>query len=587
MTTILTDSSGQSLLSGTTPLTVDINGDLWTLPPGPSVAQSFLIAEVDVFQAGSGVTQPYAYGIMAAPIMAATVLPQVNANTATLYASDIGYVSKSTDTIGTRPYPPVMDQSIEIDRMIGLAPDSDSTAGNGVLRLSNLGRRYDSFVQGRNSDSRPVRIFLGNKTYDGTRGLYVDPSYSTLTPFFTGTAGSWTISEDELEIPLFDSMYWADRPLQSNLYSGTGGLNGGSDLTNKPKPIVRGGTSAHPVQNVPLTAVDTVNLIYQYTDAAGTIVTLYEGGAAVFTYDGDVANLYSGTPPAAGHYRTCNASGLVQMGSTPVRALTADVTGSFLGVGTQTSAAYIAYYLMTETMGLPLTMIDTTSFSTAGALFPYTAGFYAGSGESGLTIVKFLLRSINAKLYTTRGGKLSTLPLRKVTSASASSAIVISVSNGNSVVPQKLSAPLDPPAFRWRVGYNKIYQVQTSDYNGSITAARKALINNPNQVVSATSGTISSQWLRPSDPDVIDTALLIQSEAQLLANDLITLWAEKPDVWVVQMPITSAVALDIGTTVKLQWPLVDLSNALPGQIVGEQVRTFDQMVQFSILVGKG
>jgi hypothetical protein len=588
MTSVLTDSYGQSLFdTGGAPLTVEISGDLWSLPPGPNTALSFFCMELDVYQPATGTAQPYAYGRMAHPRMAATLYPQASDSSASLYASDMGYRSRATDTIGVRPYPAVMDQSFEIDRHVGLAPGQASTTAFGTLRLSNLGKRYDTFVQGKNSDSRAVRLFLGNKVYDQTRGVYMDPSYANLTAFFIGTAGSWTISEDELEIPLKDSTYWADRPIQGNFYLGTGGYNGGSDLTGRPIPMVRGGTSSAPVQNAPLTTLDSVNLIYQYTDTPGTVVTLYEGDAAVFTYDGDVSDLYAGTPPAPGHYRTCNVRGMVQMGSVPVRALTADCTGTFLISGAVSTAVNIAKWVLLETLGQPSAMVDTTSFGLVDAAYPYTAGFFAGSGESGLDIVQFLLGSIGARLITSRSGKLTCLPLRKVTAAAASSAPKLATTNCTSIVPAALQPPLDTPPFRWRVGYNRIYAVHTSDFDGAVTANRKVQVGTDYQFATWSSADVTTAWNRPSDPDPVGTALLVQSDAQALANALGALWGEHPGLWTVEMPITAAVGLDMGSIVQVTWPLVELAGTRPGQIVGEQVRSFDSTVQFTVLVGAG
>lgn len=557
MTTVVFDSYGQALYDSTgAPLTVEVLGDLWTLPPGPGITQAFFAFEMNVFDEVSGLTS--------------------------LFASDMGYRTLASDTVGLRVFPAVMDQAFEIDRVIGFAPGSQSTAGHGLVRLSNLGRRYDAFLLGKNSDSLFARMSAGTKTYDQTRGIYVDPSYAYLTPFFTGITGSWTISEDELEIPLFDTTDFIDHPLQARMYAGTGGLNGGADLAGKPIPMVRGGTNTHPVQNVPLTTVDAVNLIYQYTDGPGTIVTLYEGSAAVFTNDGDVANLYAGSAPAAGHYRTCNALGLVQMGSSPVRALTADVTGAFPVAGTVTTAVGIARFLISETMGLPSYAIDVTSFNNADAAYPYIAGVYAGGGETALDIVRFLLWSVGAALHTTRDGGLGCVVLRKLTGTLPS--VVISPTTAVSIAPQSVGVPLDPPPFRWRVGYNRVYAVQTSDFNGAVTAPRKAIVGSEFQVATWFGTDVKTGWQRPSDPDVVPTALLVQSDAQALADAWGALWGGQNRLWTVTVPITGAAGLDIGKTVALYWPLVELATGRAGWIVGEQVRSFDSTVQFSVLV---
>jgi hypothetical protein len=553
-----------------------------------STREAFFFAlELDVYQPATGTTQPYAYGHGSHPHGAITMLassPGGNTST-TLRASDLGYRSKSTDSIGVQVYPPVMEQAFSIDRHLALEPGRASTSTFGSVQLFNLGQRYDSFVQGRNCDSRSAKLLLGQKVRDASRGILIDPSYAALAPFFGGFAKSWQLSEELLEIPLTDATYWADRPLQSNFYSGSGGLQGTPALAGLPMPVARGGTLSAPIQNVPLVNVDPVNLVYQWTDGPGTIAALYEGGAAVFAYDGDVSDLYGGTPPIPGHFRTNNARGVLQMGSQPVRALTADVTGKFVTAGPVTTAAAIARYVLTETMAQPTSLIDTASFSTLDTNYPYQAGFWIGvQTVSGLEIVQTLLGSVGARMISGRDGRVKAVALRPLSAAEFSSpSIAFTTRNAVSVSPQPLPTTLDPPPYRWRIGYNQNYNVQSSDFEGVITEARKAFLAQQYTLASWSSSTVLTSYLRPKDPDVVGTYLLSAGDATVLASAYGALWMGRPDLYSVEVPMDVAQQVDIGTICSLTWPLGALKTGRVCQIVGEQIRSYDGTCVFTVL----
>lgn len=552
-------------------------------PPAPDFTRgpSFFCAEVEVFQPGSP-SQPLAWGRGSKPRGALTMLPETLANTGLIRASDMGYRTREDDVGGLQVYPAVLDTAFEIDRQVSLDPGQPATATFGAIRLNNLGQRFDAFTEGRNSDSRPVRIMLGEKLFDPTRGILLDPPRASLQPFFTGTALNWQVSETEVEIPLQDATYWADRPLQSNTYAGTGGLNGTPEMTGRPIPITRGGDTARPVQNVPMTVVDPVQHIYQWTDAPGVVVTLYEGGVAVFAYEGDVPDLYAGTPPTPGRYRTNNARGVLQMGSRPVRALTADVTGAFALAGPQSLAADIARYLLTETMAQPEAALDLTSFQAAQPPPDGPCGFHASEAMRGLDAVRLLLGSIGARLLVRRNGLLGVFALRAVPAGTTPAARLSSL-NAIDVVPQPLPSTLDPPPYRWRVGWGRNHTVQTSELNGAISGARKQFLAEPFRLAAWAGPGVLTAYRRPNDPAPVETALLVQSDAVALARVLGALWEGRPGLYAVTVPLQVAAGLDIGSVVLLQWPLRALAGGQIGQVVGEQVRSVDGTVMLLVL----
>lgn len=565
------------------------NGADIVVPPPPPIVtvplkaadRIFFALELDVYQPGTGLPV-YAYGRGARPRGSAYLNAVTLESSDTLRASDTGYRTRAADAGGVQVYPSVMDQAFEIDRHISLDPGQASTATFGAIRLSNLGRRYDAYAATRNADGRAVRLLIGSKAWDPVRGIYVDPAYSDMRSFFGGTAQVWSLSETEFEIPIRDATYLADQPIQQNTYGGSGGLAGGSDLTGRRIPMTRGGTAATPVEAISLVTVDAVNLIYQWTDGPGTVVTLYEGGAAVFVYDGDVSDLYSGMRPAGGHYRTNNARGLLQTGSKPVRALTVDATGAFLLAGAVGTAVALARNVLTETLAQPSSILDLPSFSAADTAYPYVSGFWLADDTTALSVVQLLLNSIGARLISTRTGLLSVLVLRKPY-ANAAPAMRLSRTNVIDVQPVALPSTLDPPPYRQRVGYGHINSVQTSDFNGSITDARKAQVGAAYAYAGWSSSAVLTAWRRRTDPDPVPTALLVKSDAQELATAIGSLFETRPGQFTVEMPIALAASLDLGSVVLLDWPLADLAGGKIGLIIGEQVRSYDASVTFTVL----
>lgn len=544
--------------------------------------RTFFAVELEVFAPGSP-EQVFQLPHGARPHGALSRAAHRPESTETLRASDAGYRTRETDPGGLQVYPGVLDAAFEMDRRVSLDPATASAAGFGAVRLLNAGRRYDAFALTRNSDSRPIRLLHGRKTFDPRRGILLDPPYGDLVPFFAGTATPWSLSEAELEIPVRDPSHFLDRAVQADSYAGTGRLDGTKELVGKPKPFARGGTASAPVLNVPLVQVDPVSLVFQWTDGPGSVVKLYEGGREVFAADGDVPDLYAGAAPAPGHYRTDNARGVLQLGSRPVRALTADVTGAWPVAGAMSTAARMALAVLEETMALPAAMLDRASFLALDAAYPYVAGVWLDAETTGADLAHSLLGSIGARMLPGRDGRMVAHPLRALGTGVRP--------RGKwtprelvDLAPQPLPATLDPPPVRWRVGYGRNHTVQASDLNPALDAARQQFLAEEYRFASWSSAEVARAWRRPTDPPPLGTHLLVQQQAQALADALGALWGPRPRLYAAELPVSIAAAFDLGDVVVLQFPLNDLGEGKLGQIVGEQTRSFDGTSILSVLV---
>lgn len=510
--------------------------------------------------------------------------------TSTIYGSDLGYRTRAADVGGVVPYPPILSEAFSIDREMALEPQQTAAAwGFGQITLSNDNGRFDSIASSWNSDGRAASIYRGTKTWDDKRGIWIDPPKTALTAMFVGLATPWFLDADKLTVPLRDATYWTEKSYQTDQYAGTGSYEGTTSLTGVLKPVARGGTASRPIKNITPVLIDPISLIYQYNNAPGTVVKLYEGGLSApdlgaITFQADTTNLYSGAA-LPGRYRTDNSRGLFQLGSTPVRPITCDVTGAFPGGAVVTVAAQIALIMLTNDIAVPAANVNVASFSAAGIAYPYVAGVYFSSTDNpdGVEAVSKILSGFGAKLIPDRTGRLSCFVLRSLTGNEVP-AFTIDTTNCVSITPIKLPEAVDPPPYRLRLAYQHNHTVQTSDLNSSANALQLQFVKTPDQYANWASTTILQRYRRPNDPPPFGGSLLDASDAQTVVTALGGLWGGRSRLYEVVLPIAFGLAIDLGNVVRLTYPMDDLYNGLLGQVVGERFSSSDSTITFRILV---
>lgn len=549
-----------------------------TAAPGGAPAElgaPVYLLEVEARLPGSA-TVPYARGLGAAPAGALRRRLATRELTTLLRASDAGYRTGPGDAPGVVAYPAVMTQPFGLERLLGVSPTSaGATAAWGRAVLSNADRRYDGVAQRFNADGRRARILSGRQIWDGGRGLWRDPPYSSLTEIFAGVAEPWSLTETSLEIPLRDVSYLLERTLQTGTYAGTGGYEGTADMAGRLRPLVVGGTPASPVRQVTPVLVDPVARIY---DAGGPVVRLYEGGDPTnIPYDGDVADLYSGTWPL-GTYRTCNARGLFQVHAAPAFALTVDVA-----VGGNTAAASLARALLTRAL-VPDALVDEASFLGLAAAAPWTSGWWWGEAVDAAAAVKFLLASVGARLVTGRSGRLravrvAALPAGTRPVATYSAAQIVSL------VPVDLGAPLSPSPAAWQVGWGRNHTVQTSGLDGGLDAAAAAALGQAWRQVGADNPQVLLTTRRPSRPELVETAQLTSAGAASLAAGLRDLWSQPRPARAYRMTVPGALAMrhEAGDPIVVAYPADDLDAGRLCQVVGDGMTAGGDTGTYTIL----
>jgi hypothetical protein len=511
----------------------------------------------------------------------------VNIVNGVINASDIGYRSHASDSGGVVPYPPFLDSAFQINRALNIDPTQSSVAAAwGTLNLANSTGAFSALSRSTNCDGRAVNVYYGRKTLDGARNIEIDPAFSSLTKAFQGIATPWFLTDTQLQIPLRDATYWLEnQPYQKLVYGGTGYYDGTAALAGTARPKTRGGTNGNPIRNITPVLVDPVNLVYDYNDAPGHVIAIYEGGNQSYTFAGDVADVYVGSTPS-GQYRTADAIGKFQLGSTPSLAITADVRGNFPVAGSVSNVTDLIEWVLLEDMALPASYFDLTSLVNIGNSYTYTGGFYYGSSTTpvdGVTVVDALLTSIGAQMVPLRNGRLGFIALRTV-SQGATPVAAFDTNTIVSCTPVALPSTLVPPPYRVRINFQHNYTVQTSGISPSATAAQFQFMQLPDNYAIWISAAIQNAYQRPNDFNPLPTVLLDETQATNLASVLGQLYSGYLRAFDIVLPLDVALQREIGDIVEMTYPLGDLSSGRIGQIIGDTMDSSSATGTLRVLV---
>ena len=554
----------------------------------------FYAAELETYRPGAGspmIGDTLGFGAWGEP----PPLGVVVADTLMLRVSDLGWVTPNNDPAGASlVYPPVLSSAFAVDRQINLGL---SSSGAGVawggLRFEDTGNQFSSFGADRNVDARPVRILLGNKILDRKRGLWLNPPRSAMRQLFSGMAQQWRPDEQGVSVPVRDASLWLERDLQTATYAGTGGAEGTPELAGRPKPKLRGGTGVGaPVRNISPVLIDPVRNIFQLNDGRASVhgaEGLYENGRAVFLYAGDTTDLWAGTTPI-GQFRQDTSKGLLQLGSTPVGQITCDAFGAFpvLGYIGGGEAASIALALMQHDLGVPPENIDIPSFNAVIAAMPHPSGwFWDGSRPAtGVEAVGVFLAGVGARLIPGRDGRLRAMLFR----APRADQVVAGFTEAQIVRMSRLRLPegLTPPPSRVRVGHSHNFTTMSGDrINANVRGTpRQQFLAEADRFESWGSTAVSNAYRRPSDPPPVITPLTSAAGARAVAEALGTVWGEVGErrMYHMELPLDVGLARDIGDTIRITYPVPGLVAGAAALIVGEQFRSTEETITFTVLV---
>lgn len=479
----------------------------------------------------------------------------------TLTFSDRGFTSSSADAPADTYYDPRIDDRASVKRD---AYSSSAVGGlvriSGEVRLVNNDGGLDALLQNYALDGRTATLLIGRTT---------DARADFNTVFRGIVATRPHVGFSEVILPLSDASGRLSRPLNTNVYAGSGSVEGGADLKGKYKPKGYGAC-----RNVRAVLVDSANLIYQVNDGAISDVPNCWDRQIALAKGADYASLVDMTTnaPAAGNYRVWKGGGYFRLGSNPAGEVTSDVLGDAVG-GYINTTADILNRILTTQGGLGAPEIDAAAIAALNVDQPSAVGIWRGvEGDSIAAVIDELLQNAGAFGGLSRTGVFTCAVLKAPNAGAAVAAY--GLEEIRKVEREPLPADVEPIVSRSIVGYQKNYTVQT-DLAAGVTAARKDFAGQAERV----SGTVSDATVLANHPlakEYGPTGALfdVQGDAANEATRRQGVWGVERGIYRVDM-VPAGLARDIGEQVTLTFNRFGWGGGVDARIIGHQFKGQD------------
>lgn len=341
----------------------------------------------------------------------------------------------------------------------GDEPRGRARPGLGEMRIVNAdGALDEALAQGW--DGRPIDF------YEGAPGA----AFAAFARRYRGTCDGIVWDETGITVRLRDPQLRMDQPIQTRLYAGTGGLEGGAELAGVVKPLAFGFC-----ENVAGIPVDPANLVYHLHDGAiKSVAAVRDKGVALAASldHADYAALVAATI-AAGSYATCLAEGLVRLGASPAGLVTVDLEGdNSNGVYVADSAGIVARIASqrlpaADRFGDP-DGLDSNALAAFTALQPAEIGFVVQSPASAGAVADEIMAAAGGVWFVAFDGRLA---VARLDLPSASPAATLKRHRFGAL--ERRGAV---PRWRTRIGYRRMWSVQSKDdLAGAVSEEKRAL----------------------------------------------------------------------------------------------------------------
>lgn len=423
-------------------------------------------------------------------------------------------------------------------------------------------------ADGRDAVVRIVPVMDRQATDYGTHWLDVPTAWRGVV------RGVSRRPQQRAAISLADMTARMDVPLQPTVYVGTGGVEGGDELKDKPKPVCLGHCF-----NVPAVYLGNIDL------GTGSLPTYQVHWRAVEDIEAvrirGVAQTLVGGTPTTGQARVYNSTGLFQLGSSPDGEVRADVQGDNVGAYASSTADVLTRLLTSLGPTYAAADIDGTAFDLADTDLPGEIGFWQGPDPTTASAaVDRICAGSGAVLAGGRAGQIRLFdPLAvDVAQFDIPAEWIISCE------PMDLPASLRPPPTAVEVEYGPNWGPH-SGVAGSVAASLRQRLESGNALVA--SMTATSTLLRVARERPLRVPGLYWSEADAIARA--TAWA----AWIDSGPRAFRVVTDrylgqieCGAIGSIAYPAYGLSGGFLGTVMAWREALGGRRVEITIL-GRG
>lgn len=389
-----------------------------------------------------------------------------------------GYVTEPTDSPANLHFAPRLLVPYRFTQDLPL-PATGQALGHlsvGSIVIDNSDRALDALLA-LSWEGRTVTVKIGG-TFNVGRPNEQTLTFSEFGTLFQGTCDVVHSARGSIAIALRDPFGKLDVPIQTEVYPGTGGLEGDASVEGLLKPLTFGRC-----ENIPPLLIDAAGLVYQFhyytgARAAQQVEAVRDKGVALTPVAGgnDITDLALASvddwTPVAGEFITDLAQGLIRLGSKPQDGqITADVLGDAVG-SYVSKIPDIVRRVAVDFGGLSdPAEIEAVSFND----FPDetgSSGYYTGTAQRSIVqVISELLRGADAWGTFTREGLFQIGKFLDPDTATVDATVP---EDDVRAVSSRGAEPL--PVTRVRAGYQRMWAVQSQEaLAGAVSEADRAL----------------------------------------------------------------------------------------------------------------
>ena len=306
-----------------------------------------------------------------------------------LFWADKSYTTEPTDVPANQHFQGRVHQAFTFaqrlprDQLLGGGTTSAS-ASAGEITVSLGDGRLDALLD-HIWEGQPLTVKAG------LPGM----PYAQFATLFTGIIQTKpTATRTEMTLRLRDPQEILQKPIQTETYAGTGGLEGTAENKGQTKPLAYGDLTG-----VPAVQLDPTNLVYQWSASAVLQVIRVRDRGVPLTE----VSAFQSEPPGladAGTYIANLSNGTIRLGGAPTGQITVDGRGKFVGA----AATLLRQMLQERLPDLPL---DVASFVRAAPSGSPLAYAYLPGQETWASLWPKLFAGRGSVLVANRLGQMT------------------------------------------------------------------------------------------------------------------------------------------------------------------------------------
>jgi hypothetical protein len=440
----------------------------------------------------------------------------------------------------------------------------------GEIELLNGDGALDSYISSGSLDGREVIVSALRQPDSGAyQAGATTPSLADARVLFKGIMAGVGYGLDRATVAVRSRDALLGSDVQSVLYQGTGGAEGGADLKDKPKPVALGTSfGVAPVY------LGVIGGKHSFQVSGGAALPIADVGAF---FDKGLALTQVGGTPGAGQYAVDAATGIVTIGGAAPAFPTCDVEGYAPGGVLLSRTGDLILSVLESFAQVPNVQIDVAALMALSGAQPAPVGLWIGDrAASVLTVIGALLRGITAwggfdRLNRFTAGRLA-----------APGGVIRATFDAASIVGlAQIAGPevMDPPAWRHEVEWQPSYTVST-DLDITASDAQRAFMAQAARLAVAADAAILDKHLT-SRPWRTQGLFAAQADAQDEAARLVALYRNRR-LFRVQV-FNMAPEIDIGQTVRVDFPRFNLTNRL-ATVLGLAVDTEARLAELDLFL---